>query len=152
MVRKGQDLILSVDGVAIGFSSTCKITTTADTSSRSTKEAGEGLWEESYVTKLSESISFEGYDTVASRMGYDLLRRKLEAGEPILGTYGYVGEDQVREGHYILTQLEEDGTAGDDVKFSGQMKSCGAITEKTLATDGVTRTTGNNVEALSQNT
>lgn len=144
-IRKGQDLILSVDGVAIGFSTTCKITTNAETQSRSTKEAGEGLWEESYVTKLSESVSFEGYDTVASRMGYDLLRQKLEAGEPITGTYGYEGETDVREGQYLLTQLEEDGTAGEDVKFSGQMKSCGAILKKILSSK-VTRTTGNQVE------
>ena len=43
-VVDGTDLILSVGGSALGFSTGCKITTTTETGERVTKEASSGKW------------------------------------------------------------------------------------------------------------
>ena len=67
-VLDGTDLILSVGGKALGYSTGCKITTSTETGERVTKEASAGKWKEKYVKSFSESIS-----------GQELLSR-----EPIL--------------------------------------------------------------------
>ena len=45
-VLDGIDLILSVGGKALGYSTGCKISTTAETGERVTKEAASGKWKE----------------------------------------------------------------------------------------------------------
>ena len=60
-VVDGTDLILSVGGSALGFSTGCKITTTTETGERVTKEASSGKWKEKYVKSFSESISADGF-------------------------------------------------------------------------------------------
>ena len=51
-VLEGINLILSVGGAALGFSTTCKIDTTAEFGVRVTKEAASGEWEEGYLKEL----------------------------------------------------------------------------------------------------
>ena len=48
-VLDGTDLILSIGGAALGFSTTCKISTTTETGERVTKEASAGKWKEKFV-------------------------------------------------------------------------------------------------------
>ena len=59
-VLDGTDLILSVGSEALGFSTGCKISTSAETGERVTKEASGGKWKEKYVKSFSESISADG--------------------------------------------------------------------------------------------
>lgn len=59
-VLDGIDLILSIDGDALGFSTGCKITTTTETGERLTKENAGGKWKEKYVKSFSEEITAEG--------------------------------------------------------------------------------------------
>ena len=53
-VLDGIDLILSIDGDALGFSTGCKITTTTETGERLTKEKAGGTCKEQYVKSISE--------------------------------------------------------------------------------------------------
>ena len=45
-VLDGTDLILSSMGHALGFSTGCKVSTSAETGERKTKEASSGKWKE----------------------------------------------------------------------------------------------------------
>lgn len=137
--KSGTDLILSVDGVALGYSSGCKVSTSAETNSRSTKEQGDGKWVDKTVKSLSENITTDGYEVEGTRAGYDTLRSKMMASEPIDASYGFAGSSKAYGGKYIITSLELDGQAGDDCKFSCTLESTGAIGE---LTGEVTRTTG----------
>ena len=94
-VLDGTDLILSVGGNALGYSTGCKITTSTETGERVTKEAAAGKWKEKYVKSFSESISADGVvlvDGATETPTYDQLKDLLTAGEPIECTYS------VREG------------------------------------------------------
>ena len=57
MVLDGTDLILSVGGKALAFSTGCKISTSAETGERVTKEAVSGKWKEKFVKSYSEQIA-----------------------------------------------------------------------------------------------
>ena len=51
-VLDGTDLILSMGTNALGFSTGCKVSTSAETGERVTKEASGGKWKESYIKVL----------------------------------------------------------------------------------------------------
>lgn len=136
-VLDGTDLILSVGGNALGYSTGCKITTSAETGERVTKEAAAGKWKEKYVKSFSESISADGVvlvDGSTETPTYDQLKDLQLTGEPIECTYS-VREDSSREGKtagqykgsYLITSLDLDGQAGDDAKYSLQLENCGKV-------------------------
>ncbi len=136
-VLDGTDLILSVGGKALGFSTGCKITTTTETGERVTKEATAGKWKEKYVKSFSESISADGVvlvDGTATTPTYDQLKDLQIAGAAIECTYA-VRSGSTREGktsgqykgNYIITSLDLDGQAGDDAKYSIQLENCGKV-------------------------
>lgn len=136
-VLDGIDLILSIDGDALGFSTGCKITTTTETGERLTKESAGGKWKEKYVKSFSEEITADGCQLRTAdtdRPTYDELKAKQLAAEPIDVSYG-VRTDGGREGSttncyggkYIITSLELDGQAGDDAKYSIKLENCGAV-------------------------
>lgn len=136
-VLDGTNLILSVDGKALGFSTGCKVSTTTETGERVTKEAASGKWKEKYVKSLSESISADGCvltDGDANTPTYDQLKDKQLAGEPIDAAYSLREGDKRTgkttggyKGKYIITSLELDGQAGDDAKYSVQLENCGKV-------------------------
>ena len=89
-VLDGTDLILSVGGKALGYSTGCKITTSTETGERVTKEASAGKWKEKYVKSFSESISADGVVLTGSNAEmptYDQLKDLQLAGTPVEGTY-----------------------------------------------------------------
>lgn len=148
-VLDGIDLILSIGGTALGFSTGCKITTTTETGERLTKEAAGGKWKEKYVKSFSEEITADGCQLRTADTGrptYDDLKAKQLAAEPIDVSYG-VRTDDSREGSttncyggkYIITSLELDGQAGDDAKYSLKLENCGEVkkTGTGIATAGV---------------
>ena len=137
-VLDGTDLILSVGGKALGFSTGCKITTTTETGERVTKEAATGKWKEKYVKSFSESISADGCvltDGDTETPTYDQLKKIQIAGEAIDVSYN-LRDDNKRTGKtaggytgkYIITSLDLDAQAGDDAKYSVQLENCGAVT------------------------
>ena len=138
-VLDGTDLILSVGVNALGYSTGCKITTSAETGERVTKEAASGKWKEKYVKSFSEQISADGcvLRSVSDGMPtYDELKAMMLAGEPIDASYS-LRDGNGREGKtaggykgkYIITSLELDGQAGDDAKYSVKLDNCGAVTK-----------------------
>lgn len=140
-VLDGTDLILSIGGAALGFSTTCKISTTTETGERVTKEASAGKWKEKFVKSFSETITAEGCvltDGEAETPTYDQLKAMQLAGETVDASYN-VREGTTREGKttggytgkYIITQLELDGSAGEDAKYNVTLENCGPVTAAT---------------------
>lgn len=139
IVLDGIDLILSVGGNALGYSTGCKISTTAETGERVTKEAASGKWKEKYVKSFSESISADGCVLKSAETGmptYDELKTLMIAGSPVEASYS-IREGDGREGKttggykgkYLITSLDLDGQAGDDAKYSVKLDNYGAITK-----------------------
>lgn len=136
-VLDGTDLILSVNGKALGFSTGCKVSTTTETGERVTKEASSGKWKEKYVKSFSESISAEGCvltDGDAETPTYDQLKQMQLAGEPVDATYNLRDGDKRTgkttggyTGKYIITTIELDGQAGEDAKYSVQLENTGKV-------------------------
>lgn len=136
-VLDGTDLILSVGTNALGFSTGCKISTSAETGERVTKEASAGKWKEKYIKSFSESISADGCvltDGDAKTPTYDQLKDMMIAGQAVDAQYS-LREGSTRsgktaggyKGKYLITSLELDGQAGDDAKYSVTLENCGKV-------------------------
>ena len=147
-VLDGTDLILSVGGKALGFSTGCKITTSAETGERVTKEASSGKWKEKYIKSFSESISADGCvltDGDATTPTYDQLKEMQLAGEPIDAHYNLRdGSERVGKeaggykGKYLITSLELEGKAGEDATYSLQLENTGKV-EKVSGGNGLSQ-------------
>lgn len=146
-VLSGTDLILSVGGKALGFSTDCKISTKTEVGERVTKESGGGKWSESYVKKYSEEISANGFvltDGDDKTPTYDQLKDMQLAGAPVTMSYN-VREADSREGKaaggysgkYLITELDLDTKAGDDAKYSVKFKNTGAVTKNATGLSSV---------------
>ena len=136
-VLDGTDLILSVDGAALGFSTGCKVSTSVETGERTTKESSAGKWKEKFVKTFSEEISADvlvltnSDDNVPS---YDELKAMMLAGKPVKAYYS-LRDGSMRtgkpaggyEGQFIITSLELDGQAGDDAKCSVKLENSGPV-------------------------
>lgn len=136
-VLDGTDLILSAMGSALGFSTGCKVSTSAETGERVTKEASGAKWKESYVKSFSEQITADGLvltDGSAETPTYDQLKDAMLKGEPIDCAYNLRDGDLRTgkaeggyKGKYIITSLDLDGQAGDDAKYSITLQNSGAV-------------------------
>lgn len=131
MILDGTDLILSVGGGALAYSTGCKITTSAETGERVTKEASTGKWKEKYVKSYSESISADGLVCTSGSGGpsYDTLKSLMLSGSPVDASYAVRGNDGTNNytGKYIITSLDLDGQAGEDAKYSVQLENYGKV-------------------------
>lgn len=136
-VLDGTDLILSVGGKALGFSTGCKIDTSTETGERVTKAAAAGKWKETYVKSFSEQITADGCiltDGDTNVPTYDQLKDLQMAATPIEASYS-VREEASREGKtagqykgkYIITSLSLDAQAGDDAKYSVTLQNSGKV-------------------------
>lgn len=137
-VLNGIDLILSIGGHALAYSTGCKISTTAETGERTTKEATSGRWKEKFVKTFSEHITADGVTLTegsAEMPSYDQLKAAMLASEAVQVRYS-VREGDTREGRaaggyggsFLLVSLELDGPAGDDSKYSVALDSNGPVT------------------------
>ena len=137
-ILDGTDLILSVGGGALAFSTGCKITTSTETGERTTKEATtNGKWKQKYVKFFSESISADNLvctDGTSDAPTYDQLKDLMLAGKPVEASYNVRnGSERTGKtsggykGKYIITSLDLDGQAGDDTKCSVQLENYGAV-------------------------
>jgi predicted secreted protein len=148
-VLEGQNLILSIGGVALGYSSGCKVSTTVETGERKTKESASGKWNEKYVKSFSESISADGVvlENGSDQMPtYDELKAAMLAGEPVEAQYS-TRDGSTRtgkkaggyKGKYLITSLDLDAQAGDDSKYSVKLDNVGAV-EKVEGGNGLNTT------------
>ena len=135
-VLDGTDLLLSVGGKALGYSTSCKISTSTETGERITKEAATARWKEAYVKSFSETITADGLvltNSDAEKPTYKELKTLQLAGEPIIAAYyqrASAGDDTntIRcYGNFIITKLDIDATAGEDAKYSIELQSSGAV-------------------------
>lgn len=160
-ILDGTDLILSVNGGALAFSTGCKITTSTETGERVTKEAAAGKWREKYVKSFSESISADGVvcvDAAKDAPTYDTLKDLQIAGTAVDVTYN-VREPGERtgktaggyKGKFIITSLDLDGQAGDDAKYSIQLENCGKVEKLTTGLqDGTVTQSASSQQAVSK--
>lgn len=139
--KSGTDLILSISGKPMGYSPTCKISNSAQTAERATKESDTKLFTEKYVKSVSEQITAEGFEYSGSRTPYADLKALMLTATPVKLNYCYVGETSGYEGMYIITSLDLDGQAGEDSKFSVTFESTGAVQTATMVQSRKTTTT-----------
>lgn len=136
-VLDGVNLILSIGGKALAFSTGCKISTQTEVGERQTKESAAGKWPEKYAKKFSEDISADGLTCVnpdGDAPSYDQLKEMQLSGMPVEASYS-VREGDGREGktaggyqgRYLITSLELDGQANDDSKYSVKLESHGEV-------------------------
>ena len=132
-VLDGTDLLLSVGGKALGYSTSCKISTSTETGERITKEAAMARWKEAYVKSFSETITADGLvltNSDAEKPTYKELKALQLAGEPIIAAYYQrtsEGGSIAYNGNCIITKLDIDATAGEDAKYSIELQNSGAI-------------------------
>ena len=132
-VLDGTDLLLSVGGKALGYSTSCKISTSTETGERITKEAAMARWKEAYVKSFSETITADGLvltNSDAEKPTYKELKALQLAGEPIIAAYYQrtsEGGSIAYNGNFIITKLDIDATAGEDAKYSIELQNSGAI-------------------------
>lgn len=131
--KLGTDLILSLNGNPMGYSTTCKISNSAETVERVTKERGLGRFKEKYVKSVSEQITTEGFEVTGSRTPYADLKKLMLEGTPVTLTYCFVDETAGYSGEYIITSLDIDAAAGDDAKYSLTFENTGAVAPSTLS-------------------
>ena len=132
-VLDGTDLLLSVGGKALGYSTSCKISTSTETGERITKEAATARWKQAYVKSFSETITADGLvltNSDAEKPTYKELKALQLAGEPVIAAYYQRSSDGgsiAYNGKYIITKLDIDATAGEDAKYSIELQNSGAI-------------------------
>ena len=132
-VLDGTDLLLSVGGKALGYSTSCKISTSTETGERITKEAAMARWKEAYVKSFSETITADGLvltNSDAEKPTYKELKALQLAGEPVIAAYyqrSSDGSSIACYGNYIITKLDIDATAGEDAKYSIELQNSGAV-------------------------
>lgn len=136
-VLDGIDLILSIGGTALGYSTGCKITTTAETGERLTKEATAAGWKEKYIKSLSQEITADGCvleNPQSQYPTYEQIMALMTARKPVEVSYGVRGEGRegsttnYYKGNYVITSCDLDGQAGDDAKYSIKLENTGAVT------------------------
>lgn len=139
--KQGTDLILSLGGEPIGYSTTCKISTSAETAERATKEVGAGKFKEKYVKTLSEQITTEGFEVKGYRTPYEDLKALMVASKPVQVNYCFLDEKKGYQGMYVITSLDLDGAAGEDAKFSLTLESTGEFKQATITQTRTTKAT-----------
>lgn len=136
--RNGVDLLMGLVEANVfkpfGYSTGCKITDTTETGERVTKEQGAASWKQKYVKSLSEQITAEGfvYDEVAaSSVGFPDLKTAWLSKKTVKVRYKYRNQEAAEglyEGDFIITNLEQDGPADDDEKWSITLENSGPVT------------------------
>ena len=135
--KPGSDLLVFVDGKAIGHSSTCTITYGTESKERAVKPPASdtsvnvGKWTEKNVSKLTVQIQAEGfsfYDEAES--GFEELRALWRAAQPVLCKYAHRGEEATKyeSGKFVISNLSETAPAGDDATYSITLENSGQVT------------------------
>ena len=137
----GSDLLLSIDGKAVGHCSNHKVTYNSETKERAVKPvatqgAGAGLWKDKSVTGLSITISADGlrfYDETES--GFTELSASWGVGKAVDVKCFPRGDGKAGtqvpylEGKFVITSIEEDAPAQDDATYSVNLENAGMPTK-----------------------
>lgn len=131
----GSDMLLYVDGKAVGHCTSHSTTLTTETKDRAVKpvataEISAGLWKGKGVTGLSVSISAEGlvfYEEAES--GYKTVLSKWKAGQSVdVKCMERESESPYLTGKFVITSLERTDPANDDATYSISLENDGEVT------------------------
>lgn len=129
----GSDLLLSVEGKAIGHCTTHTLTFNSETKDRavkplSTKAKTAGLWKEKGVTSMSISVSAEGlrfYNETEN--GYEQLAALWGKGQSVevLGFQRGSDDSPYLKGKFVISSVEETSPAQDDATYTINLENDG---------------------------
>jgi hypothetical protein len=129
----GSDILLKVDGKAVGHCSTHTLTFNSETKDRAVKPVatavkGSGLWKGKGVTGLSISISAEGFRFYnETENGYEQLTPAWGKGQSVEVEAFKRGEDAKPyvKGNFVISSIEETSPATDDATYSLSLENDG---------------------------
>lgn len=144
----GSDLLLGIETAGtgstvvftpLGFSKSCSVKYSTETKERMHKNQSNSSkqWADKSVSKLSCSISAEGFfasDGSTIENAYETLEEKWLAGEKVVLKWGEratSGVTNAKKGTFVITSLELSGPADDDATWSASFENSGAITTVT---------------------
>ena len=131
----GSDMLLYVDGKAIGHCTSHTTTLSTETKERAVKPAASatvsaGLWKGKGVVGLSVSISADGlvfYEEAEG--GYKTILSKWKVGQAVQAKcMERESEDPYLTGNFVITSLERTDPANDDASYSISLENDGEVT------------------------
>lgn len=129
----GSDLLIEIDGGAIGHCSSHTTTMGTETKTRAVKpkasaSASAGVWNNKGVTGKSIAISAEGLRSYEEdEKGFEEIAALWGAGDRVKVKAFRRSKDTTPyiEGYFIITQIEETAPAQDDATYSIQLENDG---------------------------
>lgn len=129
----GSDLLLKIDGKAVGHCSSHTITFNSETKDRQVKPEADkpksaGMWKQKGVTGLSISISAEGLRCYKeTENGFDEIAPSWGKGQSVEVEAFHREEDETPyvKGKFIIASMEESAPAQDDSTYSISLENDG---------------------------
>lgn len=129
----GSDLLVNVGGKAVGHSTSCQITLSAETKERAVKPLSSlpsqsGLWKDKGITGLAVSISADGLRVqTESEKGFMEIAPDWGKGDTVeVEVYDRGNTSSpILKGDFVITSLEITGPAQDDITYSVSLENAG---------------------------
>ena len=129
----GSDLLVNVGGKAVGHSTSCQITLSAETKERAVKPLSSlpsqsGLWKDKGITGLAVSISADGLRVQCeTEKGFMEIAPDWGKGDTVeVEVYDRGNTSSpILKGDFVITSLEITGPAQDDITYSVSLENAG---------------------------
>ena len=129
----GSDLLVNVGGKAVGHSTSCQITLSAETKERAVKPLSSlpsqsGLWKDKGITGLAVSISADGLRVQSeTEKGFMEIAPDWGKGDTVAVEVYDRGNTSspILKGDFVITSLEITGPAQDDITYSVSLENAG---------------------------
>ena len=129
----GSDLLVNVGGKAVGHSTSCQITLSAETKERAVKPLSSlpsqsGLWKDKGITGLAVSISADGLRVQSeTENGFMEIAPDWGKGDTVeVEVYDRGNTSSpILKGNFVITSLEISGPAQDDITYSVSLENAG---------------------------
>lgn len=137
-IMNGNDLLLYVnvgtdsalEFVAVAHASSHKYSLKAETKERVTKDTGK--WRKKTVSGLSASVTTENLVSYNAEYGYKELLAKSKTGTPVMLAFGQnIEAGSYEKGLFVITSIDQDSKAGEDVTMSVSFENSGEVTTET---------------------
>ncbi|MBQ6577218.1 MAG: hypothetical protein IJL91_05670 [Bacteroidales bacterium] len=132
----GSDLLLYINGKAVGHCTSHTATFNSETKERAVKPVASasmsaGLWKGKGVTGLSCSISFEGLSFYEeTEGGFKSILSQWKTGQSVEVEAMEREDSEVPylSGNFVIASLERSAPAGDDTTYNGSLENDGEVT------------------------
>lgn len=129
----GSDLLVNVGGKAVGHSTSCQITLSAETKERAVKPLSRlpsqsGLWKDKGITGLAVSISADGLRVQSeTEQGFMEIAPDWGKGDTVeVEVYDRGNTSSpILKGDFVITSLEITGPAQEDITYSVSLENAG---------------------------